>query len=164
VSGAPLPLCQSGVVGLQTRGECQIVYGVFVPAIHAGFVGQRGQPFKRGLHLRRIALEQPPAATGEQRISGEHRRLGPEIIGNMTACMSGDEQCSASQSRQREGFAVLEWVGDAGYPLAVTRIAEYADMLGAKLGDEIEIPTDVVEMVMRRQDGDNANILGGGGR
>src|SRR3546814_16869300 len=71
------PLCRS----LHRQGEAAVRERIFGAAIDHRLRRQRGETLEIGVHLGRVALEQPPAAHGEERVADKDQFFGRQMIG-----------------------------------------------------------------------------------
>jgi hypothetical protein len=88
-------LGERAIGGLDRVREAQVGQRVLVRAAHAGAARQRRQPPQRGVHLRRRALEQAPAAAAEQRVAAEQQRRAPRVeleVGDVAGGVPGHVQ------------------------------------------------------------------------
>lgn len=88
-----------------------VARGVLMSRIGDGLVGQRAQIRERGVHLRRSALEEPPAPRDEQRVAREDatgvRAVGRRcIVAYGVLRVAGCRETSAWEDEQ--GAGVLE--------------------------------------------------------
>jgi len=143
-----LVVAQGLVVGLHGAGEFQVRERVFMRAAHARGAGQRCKLVERGEHLRRRALEQPPAAAGKQGVAAKQQRPALDFGGekrNMPRRVAGYVEHRQAQAQHLDGAALLqahERLGD-GFargaidlrPGGVAQGSHTADMVGVVVRD-----------------------------
>ena len=94
--------CKCRVLRVDREGEAEITCGVLVPDIGEGRIWERGETFKRGVHLRACAFKEDTTARDEERVAREdgpdgRRRCVRGAVGHVVAdrvlCVAG--RCEA---------------------------------------------------------------------
>lgn len=68
------------VLRVDGEGVAEITRGVLVPDVGDGRVWERGETFKRGVHLRARTFEEDAAACDEERVAREDRTDGRRCV------------------------------------------------------------------------------------
>ena len=123
-------------------------------AVHLRVIGQRGELLQRRVHLLRRALEQPPAAAGEQRVATEQRACS--IIGNVRARVAGNVEHGERDAELRHAHPVSfrDRMSERRDRLAARAVGRHV-ILPAQLGDA----ADVIGVVVRGEDRRERKLL-----
>ena len=128
---------------------------VLVGAVDARGGRQRRELRERGDHLRGRALEEAPAAAGEERVAAEHEPVAG--VGDVPPRVAGDLEDGKREPEPRHGDAVAlrEPVREAVDLLAGGAVHGAAPAAGQPLD-----PADVVAVVMGHEDGREREAAG----
>ena len=111
-----------GVGGFDRECEAKVRERVLVPAVNARRIGQARERAERRPHLRRRALEQAPAAGGEQRVAAEHAGMAVHVAEqrDVTRRVARDVERAQRhrESRHRDHVALRERLRAPGNRLA----------------------------------------------
>lgn len=137
---------QGVIAGVDRQGKTLVGQRVLMGAVDERLDREFHQPRQRCLHLHRTSLEQAAAATGKQGITAkQNARTGiGQVIQRMPRYR--DDVKAHSDARQRDAFAIADWLGGLPY----RQRPEYR----ATVSREQRIdPAHMVAMVMGDQDG-----------
>src|SRR5918994_22621 len=109
------------VFRLETHGEAQIAFGVFMTAINLSIVRQRHQFFKRGVHLLRCSLEEAAASRSEQGIPAE--KIVTQYISDVAGRVTGNKEDPAAKLTDGNFIAFIHAVGESRNSFLIALVA-----------------------------------------
>jgi len=147
---------QFAIAGLDRQREARIGFGVFVAAADARVRRQHREFRERGVHLRRRAFEQAPAAEAEQGVAAEQQAFAE--VSDVAAGMAWHGDGLEGPRPDFDAFAVRDPAagpGDAFVPWREHLGMRPAFQQGGCAGD-------VIRVVVGEQDRDQVEVAGGG--
>jgi SAM-dependent methyltransferase len=142
------------VARLEGRGEPQVGQRVLVTAEHQRVVSQLRKRIERREHLRSRPFEQPPTAGAEESVPAKEAAVPHE--GDVARGVPGNVENLELQVERGQRNAVSR--GQALH-LDGQALACRTECEGARLRDELGGAADVIRMMMRRENGREAQAL-----